>query len=229
MSQSTLSQHIRIPHTDANSMEDFSFSVESPTSPPSGIPSLRISISPRLDPDPYTRSPTSPLSPSRPQPSQKKLNNKARAESRKLLAHVLDQLERRTLPSSIFDACDNAENQAAENNLDALLDSVKGAVRPKKQKAEVKSAGTAEDDSDDDGERGFSTDATYDLMLQLKDVLIMSVDQGWYIFDENHSNQNNERTVFSLELVLAPLRQMGDKLVHLNYFPHAYLSLRQSY
>ncbi|KAF5380960.1 hypothetical protein D9615_003973 [Tricholomella constricta] len=186
----TPSPRSRIAAIDTTVTEDFSFSIDSPTSPAhTDIPPLRVSISPRAE-----TSPTLPTT-SRTQTSLKKTNNRARTESRKLLAHVLDQLERRNLPSSIFDVFGNTEDQAAEKNLGALLETVKDAVKIKKQKQEGRlqtQAGTVEDDSDDDGEHGFSTDATYDLMLQLKDVLIMSVDQGWYIFDENHSVQNHD-------------------------------------
>ncbi|GLB34930.1 putative response to drug [Lyophyllum shimeji] len=190
MDPSTPSRRSRVPAIDASVAEDFTFAVHSPSSPAhNDIPALRVSI-PSNSETPST-SPTTP----RTRPSQKfKTSDRARTESRKLLAHVLDQLERRNLPPSIFDAFDRTDDQVTENNLGALLETVKDAVKLKKQKQDSKSqtqAGTADDDSDDDGERGYSTDVTYDLMMQLKDLLIMSVAQGWHIFDDSLSVQHN--------------------------------------
>ncbi|KAF8077923.1 hypothetical protein FPV67DRAFT_1403007 [Lyophyllum atratum] len=191
LSPLTPSPRSRIPAIDTNITQDFSFSVDSPSSPThNDIPSLRVSLSPHAE-----TSPTSPTAP-RTQPSQKsKINNRARTESRKLLAHILDQLERRNLPPSISDAFDATEDQVTENNLGALLETVKDAVKLKKQKQENKpptQSGTADADSDDEGEHGFSTDETYDLMIQLKDLLVMSVAQGWHIFDDNSLAQDSK-------------------------------------
>lgn len=92
------------------------------------------------------------------------------------------------MPPPVFDAFSGPEVESAETNLGALVETVKDAVksRSKRQgKSRVsESISVPEDNSDDDGEWVFSTDATYDLMLQLKDVLIMSVAQGWHIFDD---------------------------------------------
>lgn len=93
------------------------------------------------------------------------------------------------MPPPVFDAFYGLEVESAEKNLGALVETVKDAVKSRSKRQERKSRvsesiSVPEDDSEDDGEWVFSTDATYDLMLQLKDVLIMSVAQGWHIFDE---------------------------------------------
>lgn len=43
-----------------------------------------------------------------------------------------------------------------------------------------------DDDTDDELNRVFTTDTTYDLMVQLKNLLMMSVAEGWHIFDEEY-------------------------------------------
>ncbi|KXN89237.1 Protein kinase C delta type [Leucoagaricus sp. SymC.cos] len=40
------------------------------------------------------------------------------------------------------------------------------------------------EDSDDEGQE-YSTDATFDLMIQLQEILVMSLEQQWDIFDDN--------------------------------------------
>lgn len=169
------------PHLPAINTSDISFSIESPTSAPasSNLPSFRVSLSPNpsSSPQEWTHTP------------QKPKINRARNESRKLFAHVLGQLERRPMPPPVFDAFSGPEVESAETNLGALVETVKDAVKSRSKRQERKSRvsesiSVPEDNSDDDGEWVFSTDATYDLMLQLKDVLIMSVAQGWHIFDD---------------------------------------------
>jgi hypothetical protein len=58
-----------------------------------------------------------------------------------------------------------------------------GKRRDAKQSTQVEST---DEDTDDETDRGFTTDITYDLMLQLKNILMMSVAQGWHIFDEEY-------------------------------------------
>jgi hypothetical protein len=41
-----------------------------------------------------------------------------------------------------------------------------------------------QNDSDDEESRDFSTDETLDLMIQLEEVLTMSIEHGWKIFDD---------------------------------------------
>lgn len=180
MNSLTPSQKSRFPTIDTD-VADFSFSLESPSSaPPNEIPSFYVS----------NLSENSPISPSSPQrPRKPKSNIRARTESRKLLAHILGQMERRNMPPPVFDAFEATEDQSSGNNLGALMETVKDAVRTKSKKRDIRSnpqAGLVEEDSDDEGERGFSPDVTYDLMAQLKDLLIMSVAQGWHIFDDGY-------------------------------------------
>ncbi|KAG6879984.1 hypothetical protein C0992_008577 [Termitomyces sp. T32_za158] len=149
-------------------------------------------------PFPQTISPTSPTTPQTQSNAHKVVNpiNRARTESRKLLAHVLNQLHHRTLPPGIFEAFNHPEVESPEDNLGLLLQTVKGAVvNPKKISKNGKHrvlAGAGEDDSDEDGEREFSTDATYVLMLQLKDLLRVSMDRNLHILDDNPTENYND-------------------------------------
>ncbi|KAG6890676.1 hypothetical protein C0995_005048 [Termitomyces sp. Mi166 len=197
-----------VPAINTNIAHDFDISAAPSTSPSSPLEPLRI---PRTD-----ISPTSPTA--RTQSTVHKVDptNRARTESRKLLAHVLDQLHRRTLPPGIFDAFNYSEVQRPENNLGLLLRSVKGVVSPKKLRQDDKHqapTGVGEDDSDEEGERKFSTDATYDLMLQLKDLLRVSMDRNWHILDDNPTDhQNDEYHKSNEKSGISPFRRARNSL-----------------
>ena len=135
-----------------------------------------------------TQPPPAPPSPLLPEFS--KINDKARNESRKLLAHVLGQLERRNLPPPFHDILEYTETQASGHNLEVIMETVKDAVRLGNKKRDAKHPIQRSWMVDDDSgsvsveESVFSTEGTYDLLVQLKDVLFMSVAQGWHIFDD---------------------------------------------
>ena len=83
---------------------------------------------------------------------------------------------------SVVEALTNTNYDYQERGLGALAVSLKEAV--KGIKSDKKAPATEGDDSDEDQDDVFSTNETIDLMSQLRDVLTMSVDQGWKIFDE---------------------------------------------
>ena len=101
-------------------------------------------------------------------------------ESRKLLAHILDQLNGRPKPPLLFEAFSNAQSTSIEKNPGAFLEMMKGKRRDTKQSVQVE---PMDDDTEDELDGVFTTNVTYDLMVQLKNVLMMSVAQGWHIFD----------------------------------------------
>ncbi|KAF9533011.1 hypothetical protein CPB83DRAFT_806739 [Crepidotus variabilis] len=113
------------------------------------------------------------------------MNNRARNESRKLLSHVLLQLANRRKPPSVVEALTNASYDPSERGLGALAVSFKEAVKGMKSEKKPDRANTLQgDDSDEETSDTFTTDETIDLMLQLEDVLTMSLAQGWMIFDD---------------------------------------------
>ncbi|KAG0707721.1 hypothetical protein DFH29DRAFT_594919 [Suillus ampliporus] len=119
----------------------------------------------------------------------------AREESRKLVGLLLDQLSSRTHPPPIFDAL----NVHATPQADAVLGHIIGAVRNVvKQKSHKRGASaplqSLKDDSDDEGSDNvvFSSETTFDLMVQLKEVLLFSASQGWQIFDQGTSGPGTD-------------------------------------
>jgi len=113
-------------------------------------------------------------------------NSRARSESRKLLSHVLTQLSNRRKPSLISQVISNAGRSGGDSSLDLLVESLRDAVRIKSlgQNPGIDRQSALQDGLEHDADNIFSTDATFELMVQLEDVLIMSVSQGWRIFDE---------------------------------------------
>jgi hypothetical protein len=111
----------------------------------------------------------SPLLPSAPVPG----TTKARDESQKLLAHVLGQLRHRPkCPSSNF-----LQSHA--------MPAAKSTVpRPNTSRTSSMGAQSADTDSEDRSERVFSPDSAFDLMSRLRDVLMISLSQGWQLFNE---------------------------------------------
>ncbi|KAJ7219313.1 hypothetical protein GGX14DRAFT_435653 [Mycena pura] len=141
-----------------------------PTTPTNAYPAFRVSASD-----------SAPLS--------EKLHsskNRIRDESRKLLAHVLNQLKNRVLPPPVYDAFATVRTDAVGTGFAAVAQTVRGAVRFRAGRPEYDPPPSAadEEDEEEDG-RVFSTDATLELMTQLRDVLIISAAQGWQIFDES--------------------------------------------
>lgn len=111
-------------------------------------------------------------------------SEKAKNESRKLVAHLLDQLQRRELPTS----SDNTGDQPKGGiGIGAVVKSVKNVVSTKDAVEGRRPSITQADNEDDelDGEEAdFYTDATFDLMSQLKDIFLVASAQGWDLFSD---------------------------------------------
>lgn len=102
---------------------------------------------------------------------------KARNESRKLLSHILAQLEARNFPPPVLEGSD-ARAPQAKRGIAAVVRSIgKGKGSDAKQSRE-------DEDSDEDYATNdvFFTDATLKLMVQLKDTLQISIFNSWDIF-----------------------------------------------
>jgi hypothetical protein len=96
---------------------------------------------------------------------------KARDESQKLLAHVLEQLRHRPkCPSSYPPQSHPATGKPIAPHTSASRT--------------TSDAQSLEPDSEDSPERAFSPDLAFDLMNRLRDVLTISLSQGWQIFGE---------------------------------------------
>ena len=102
-----------------------------------------------------------------------------RNESRKLLSHVLHQLANRKKPPPVKDMVWNGNNDTNTRGFGMVAGTLKSFVKLMPDKR-----GGIQNDSDDEESRDFSTDETLDLMIQLEEVLIMSIEHGWKIFDD---------------------------------------------
>jgi hypothetical protein len=123
-------------------------------------------------------------------------------ESRKLLAHILKRLQNRPMPPSTFEQFKINAELSLNHNLGAIVETVRGAIRFGKMDTRMQlPIGAAEDDDDGGETDSFTTDTTYDLMSQLKDILgvlrrtdlpkifpsltaytVVSLRRGWQIF-----------------------------------------------
>ncbi|KAH9946036.1 uncharacterized protein BXZ73DRAFT_86240 [Epithele typhae] len=118
----------------------------------------------------------------------------ARNESRKLLAHILSQLQIRPVPPSYLSTLATGQPQN-EKGGGSMFKSVKGAVKYTGQlrgRRTHQPVPQEDDDSEDELADGFYTDTTVDLMNQLKDVLMLSIAHNWDIFyDSNTQTQRS--------------------------------------
>jgi hypothetical protein len=132
-----------------------------------------------------------------PQPVRSK---SAPHELRKLLVHLLDQLQQRAKAPSIFDSLKGANNDGGKGRFGAVVGTVLGAVRLQATLQSSMQASTHssahgreaslsagktlldEDADEDDGIDGdFHTDEAYELVVKLNDVLNISAKQGWQL------------------------------------------------
>lgn len=142
------------------------------------IPVLQIPTSPNADYTPPSHTYAAPN------------NSRALNESRKLLAHLLGQLTQRQLPPPIFDSFKEVDSSVNEKGLADVVQTVRAAVKLKgARKLDSRQPSLPQnDDSDEEDEaaKGFTTDATFSLMAQLKDVLLISKMQNWQIFHDGY-------------------------------------------
>ncbi|EKM55578.1 uncharacterized protein PHACADRAFT_184361, partial [Phanerochaete carnosa HHB-10118-sp] len=118
---------------------------------------------------------------------------KARNESRKLLSHILAQLEERSVPPPLLEGSDS-RTARSRKGIAAVVRSLSG----KGKAADAKQANTnGNDDSDEDYDPNnrpvFFTDATLKLMGQLRDTLHISLANNWDIFAAGSSEMKPGR------------------------------------
>lgn len=119
------------------------------------------------------------------------LNSRAPSESRKLLAHLLGQLVHRQLPRPVFDSFKDVDSGLNEKGLADVAQAVRAAVKLKGANKLDSWQPSRDDvsDEEDGAEKGFVTDTTFELMNQLKDVLLISRMQNWQIFRDEYVNE----------------------------------------
>jgi hypothetical protein len=140
------------------------------------LPSLRISTSPTSVSPPPIHLSDGVLS----------TQNKAPGEWRKLLAHLLSRLGARPQAPSVYDELKADSARRVSHGLGVVVETVKSAVRFKANRELSIAQGAdkfGEEDSAVENEQGFSTDVTYNYMVQLRDVLIHLDRHAWQILD----------------------------------------------
>ncbi|KAF8654221.1 hypothetical protein AX16_003745 [Volvariella volvacea WC 439] len=154
------------------------FSTDSLAVPSTPTPSFLIS-------SPAEPNPPTPVSPSLPKSLPPDPHSRARFESRKLLAHVLTQLQTRPMPPRASSTITRDSEMGPDSRLGAIMATVTGVVKFKqgRKEAGLPSTPLDEDSEDEEEDKGFSTETTYNLLLQLKDVLMISKAQDLDIFD----------------------------------------------
>ena len=111
--------------------------------------------------------------------------SKAEHESRKLLGHILSQLERRRVAPSVWEPF---VTEVVLQKQDGRFDFFRNghASKPSIIKSQTSRLDTLEDENSDDeaesSSAAYSTDHTFALMVQLREVLWISKLQGWSIF-----------------------------------------------
>ncbi|KAI9509630.1 hypothetical protein F5148DRAFT_1367050 [Russula earlei] len=160
-----------------------------PPSPSSGVsnppsPSFRqrarslsnVEVPSRRSSQSNIDSTTSPLlSPAAAFPAPPLGLSKARDESQKLLAHVLEQLRRRP-------KCPPSNPMSFQIASEAKLI----VPRPSASRTTSETPSLVPE-NDETSERIFSPDSAFDLMNRLRDVLMISMSRGWQIFNESTS------------------------------------------
>ncbi|KAG1782540.1 hypothetical protein EV702DRAFT_387062 [Suillus placidus] len=152
-------------------------------------PSFSIPLSPSVD----KYSPSAQLA--KMALSQRDSANHAREESKKLVGLLLDQLSSRTRPPPVFDALNVHATPSTEAGLGHIIGAVRNVVNPKSHKR----LQSTKEDSDDEGSdyAVFSSETTFDLMVQLKEVLLFSASQGWQLFDQGASGPGTDTEQFT--------------------------------
>jgi hypothetical protein len=97
--------------------------------------------------------------------------SKARDESQKLLAHVLEQLRHRPKCPSSYSPPLQAAPAAKP-------------IIPRLSASRTTSEQSLIPENEESFERSFSPDTAFDLMNRLRDVLVISLTHGWQIFSE---------------------------------------------
>lgn len=113
--------------------------------------------------------------------------DKALQETRKLLGHILHELQDRPRPPSAWDAFQPGRPQRTRSlplNLKAGLRLGHGHA------SRSGSLSLVDSDSDEELDTTFSPDLTYELLNKLRDVLIIARLKSWQIFDVGYEDQS---------------------------------------
>lgn len=106
--------------------------------------------------------------------------DKSMLELQKVLSLILTRLQERVKPPTLIDQLSSDWSKRPSTRVDAVVQSLRAVVR-------TASTGPKEtptlspSDSDDVEPSGFSTSTTLDMMVQLREILVMAHKQSWDI------------------------------------------------
>ena len=139
-----------------------------PSTPPRR-PVLQVSTSASLAPQPRD-------------PQFRVGDHKREQESKKLLIHVLERLKTRPRPPNVFEPFRSEVSQGAGSKMVAAIQSVRSAVRLAKGASSNTETNDTAGDSDDEDDGSFSTQMATELLVQLRDTLMVAKMLGWNVF-----------------------------------------------
>lgn len=154
--------------------------------------------------------------------------SKAREEFRKLLAHVLAQLEQRVVPQTVWKKFKGTtgDEEKGPTTVASLIGGSSAAMQ-KTRDATFRSMSFTESDGDEENEGNTSTyftDRTFELMDKLKVVLKSSRDQGCHVFYDGY-----DASTHSLIIVLnVLLRALDDHHLPNDTEKHSSFRFRRS-
>ena len=106
--------------------------------------------------------------------------DKAKLELQKVLSLILTRLRERVKPPTLIDQLSSDWSKRPSTRVDVVVESLRAAVRTAsigpKDSSKFPSS-----DPDDAEASGFSTSATLDMMVQLREILAMGHKQKWDI------------------------------------------------
>lgn len=113
--------------------------------------------------------------------------DKAHFEVQKILSLLLSRLHDRPHAPSTFEDFKTQKDNKGTGKMGFGPQSLKGAVkkgRPGSREGGLKKIGSfdnGDSDEEGDGSSSFTTDVTLDLLIQLRDLLLLSESRGWSI------------------------------------------------
>ncbi|KAL5490495.1 hypothetical protein ACEPAI_5328 [Sanghuangporus weigelae] len=115
--------------------------------------------------------------------------DKALQETRKLLGHILHELQNRPRPPSAWDAFH--PSYGAQRTRSLPLNFKSGLKLRPGHASRSGSLSLVDSDSDDEVDATFSPDLTYELLSKLRDVLVIAKLKNWQIFDDGSGNDES--------------------------------------
>lgn len=194
MEESSRSSRLVPPRIDTSGslqggQKSYSLYDPSPSNTPLGsprLPSVRVSSSPNDIHDVFSNSPNATST----FPPVSNAASRAKSESRKLLVHLLYQLLNRRRPPPIAQTLGESGDDPAQSRVGPLSGLIREVASIQKAASKSSFRGAESDEregSDTEQDEIFSTEATFELMTQLQDLLVMSKSMGWQLFDEEYA------------------------------------------